>query len=51
MVDSTARPADVQKRYAEGLKPGMKIMVTEDFVDLAWGAGKSPAFVAAAPVK
>jgi hypothetical protein len=50
MVDSTARPADVQKRYAEGLKPGMKIMVTEDAVDLAWTAGK-PAFVAAAPVK
>jgi hypothetical protein len=51
MVNSTARPVDVQKRYAEGLKPGMRILATEDFIELAWSAGKAPSFVGGAPVK
>jgi hypothetical protein len=35
-VERTSSPVNIKKQYAGGIKPGMKLKVTEDAVDLAW---------------
>lgn len=53
LVDHTSSPVNVTRRYAEGLRPGMKVFVTEDVVDVAWphAGTATPNFIGGAPVK
>jgi hypothetical protein len=53
MIDHTSPPVNVSHRYADGLKPGMKIIATEQAVELSWprAGAKVPNLVAGAPVK
>jgi hypothetical protein len=51
-VDRSPPPQLVEKRYAEGLKPGMNVMISSPVVMAAWQKGKkSPLLVIGAPVK
>jgi hypothetical protein len=52
VVDRSPDPQLVEKRYVEGLKPGMNVILSSPLVMAAWEKGKkSPSFVVGAPVK
>jgi hypothetical protein len=52
VVDRSPDPQTVDKRYVEGLKPGMNVIIGSPMVMAAFNKGKkSPSFVAGAPVK
>jgi hypothetical protein len=51
-VDRSPPPQLVEKRYVDGLKPGMNVMISSPIVMAAWQQGKkSPVLVAGASVK
>ena len=52
-VTHTASPVNVLKRYAEGVRAGMKLMATENAVDLVWpkSGTSTPNMVFGVPVK
>jgi hypothetical protein len=52
VVDRSPDPQTVDKRYVEGLKPGMNVIISSPMVMAAFNKGKkSPSIVAGAPVK
>jgi hypothetical protein len=53
MVDTSSAPVTVNKRYVQGLKPGMGVSVIEDVVGAAWlkAGAKVPSMVAGVAVK
>jgi len=52
VVNKSPDPQTVDKRYIEGLKPGMNVVIGSPMVMAAWNKGsKAPALVAGAPVK
>ena len=53
MVEHTMNPVNVKKRYAEGVKAGMRVWATEDAVDLVWPKPgvSTPSMVFGIPVK
>jgi hypothetical protein len=52
-VTHTSNPVNVLKRYADGVKAGMKLMATENGIEIVWPkpGTRVPNFVFGAPVK